>query len=114
MSTPVDSITPYLRRCYRPTGLEAEVELALKRLHVEYHSQHPTRTGFVLDFAVIDSDRRVAIEVDGPMHDTSKSHSRDAFRTLLLKREGWRVVRIHHSQIHEAKQIIKGALNGNL
>jgi len=109
MNTPVDSITPCLERCYPPTDIEAKVESVLKGLRIGYYSQYPTRTGFVLDFAV--PSNRLAIEVDGPTHDTLKSHSRDAFRTLLLKREGWTVTRIHYSQIHRAKQIIKGALN---
>ena len=114
MSTPIDSISHHGGRCYTSTSLEAEVDLILKQLGVSYSAQYPTRTGFILDFAVQQSGRRIAIEVDGPFHDDSRRHSRDAFRTLLLKREGWEVIRIHHSQMDHVKEIIQEALNGKL
>ena len=114
MSTPVGSISHSGGRCYTLTSLEVEAKFALKDLGVPYSAQYSTRTGFVLDFAVRQNGRKIAIEADGPFHDDSKSHSRDAFRSLLLRREGWEVVRVHHSQIARAKEIIQEALNGKL
>ena len=85
------------------TNIETQVQAALDAAGIAYVPQYPTRTGFVLDFALV--DQKIAIEVDGPTHDTPKARSRDAFRTLRLKQEGWRVVRIHWTSLTESWQL---------
>jgi len=85
------------------TDLERKVKKALDEAGLSYVMQYPTRTGFVLDFAIL--DRQIAIEADGPHHDVPARRSKDAFRTLRLKQEGWRIVRIHWDQ--EPENIIR-------
>jgi len=85
------------------TNLERMVESALDTLRIPYHRQYSTRTGFVLDFAL--PDIKVDLEVDGPFHDTDKSRKRDRFRNLQVRREGWRVVRIHHTELDAAADV---------
>ena len=77
------------------TSLEVAVGDALDRAGIKYIPQYPTRTGFVIDFAI--PERHIAIEADGPFHDNPDAAKRDAFRTHRLKQEGWRVIRIHWS-----------------
>lgn len=78
------------------TSLEIEVRDALDRAGILYIPQYPTRTGFILDFAI--PARHIAIEADGPLHDTPDARKRDAFRTHRLRQEGWKVLRIHWSE----------------
>ena len=78
------------------TSLEVQVGDALDRAGIKYIPQYPTRTGFVIDFAI--PERHLAIEADGPFHDTPDARKKDAFRTHRLKQEGWHVVRIHWSE----------------
>lgn len=78
------------------TSLEVAVGDALDRAGIGYVPQYSTRTGFVLDFAIL--DRHIAIEADGPLHDSPDARKRDAFRSHRLKQEGWTVLRIHWSE----------------
>ena len=98
-------------RVYQPTSLEALVEAVLRKLGVKYAAQFSTRSGFVLDFAVWHNGRKIALEADGPLHDKPQARKRDAFRSLQLKREGWEVVRIHHTQVTQIESILKEVLN---
>ena len=54
---------------------------------------------FLLDFAV--ADARVDIEVDGPHHYTSLQRSKDAYRDRLLRRRGWRVIRVPAQAVYD-------------
>lgn len=75
------------------TSLEKAVEKALEQLSVEYFRQYSTRTGFVIDYAL--PAYSIALEVDGPWHDTQERRKRDRFRDCQLEREGWHTARIH-------------------
>ncbi len=88
---------PLGRGAYDPTSLEKVVGEALAQLRLRYIAQFPTRTGFLIDFAL--PDVGVALEVDGPWHDTPEARKRDHFRDIQLRREGWRPVHIHHTSI---------------
>lgn len=88
------------------TSLEEAVKQALDSLGVAYVTQFPTRSGFLLDFALIGS--RIAIEADGPLH--ANRRSKDRFRDYLLRREGWRIVRIDFTEVDKAKEIIEEAI----
>lgn len=81
------------------TDLEQKVEEALKLLNWEYIPQYPTRTGYVIDFAL--PQLKVGIEVDGPFHERGKAKKRDRFRDLQLRREGWKIIRINWHEIEK-------------
>lgn len=54
--------------------------------------QFPTRSGFVLDFAL--KNAKLVLETDGALfHNSSKQRKRDRFRDRQLKIEGWEVIR---------------------
>ena len=82
----------------RLTSLERIVKAYLDELGIEYAAQFSTRTGFIIDFALI--DKRIAIEVDGPMHLTKEAKKHDRFKDYQLKREGWSVIRIPEAQMN--------------
>ena len=77
------------------SDLEIRVRDALNRVGILYEPEWPTRTGFLIDFAILTS--RLALEVDGPHHDVPARRKKDGFRTQRLKAEGWKVIRLHHT-----------------
>lgn len=81
---------------YNRTSLEEIVHQELKSRRIEFLEQHPTRSGFVLDFVVAPN---IVIEADGPCHDGSKNRRRDRFRDRILKNEGWKVHRLDYHLI---------------
>jgi very-short-patch-repair endonuclease len=83
------------------TSLEQRVQKALQELGLPFVPQLPTRTGFLIDYAL--PSLRVALEVDGPSHE--RTRRRDAFRDLQLAREGWRVVRVSYRDIEGAEDL---------
>ena len=86
------------------TSLETIVKAKLDALEVKYISQHPTRTGFVIDFAL--PDKRIAIEVDGLMHLTKAAKAHDRFKDYQLRREGWRVLRVPEARMGELDSLL--------
>ena len=75
------------------TSLEEQARDTLEELDIEYVSQYPTHSGFVIDFVVL--DQKIAIEVDGARWHSSKAgKKRDMFKNYQLGREGWLVIRI--------------------
>ncbi|MHA1835193.1 MAG: endonuclease domain-containing protein [Candidatus Baldrarchaeia archaeon] len=82
------------------TSLERKVKNILDKIGVKYVSQFPTRTGFIIDFAVFINGRKIAIEVDGEKwHSSKEAKKRDRFKDYQLTREGWKVIRIKEQQI---------------
>jgi very-short-patch-repair endonuclease len=54
--------------------------------------QYPTRSGFVLDFALL--DYHLDFETDGAQwHNSPKQRKRDSFRDHQHKIEGWKTIR---------------------
>jgi len=88
----------------RLTSLETIVKAKLDKLGIEYIPQHPTRTGFVIDFAL--SDKRIAIEVDGPAHLTKAAKAHDQFKDYQLGREGWVVLRIPEARMSDLDSLL--------
>jgi len=84
-----------MKRGYIRTSLEEKVKAVLDELGVQYHEQYPTRTGFIIDFAIFYNGKKIAIEVDGPHHDRKEQKKRDRFKDYMLKREGWTVLRLN-------------------
>lgn len=81
------------------TSLEQTVENTLIENGLSYIPQYSTRTGFVIDFAVFEGCKSIALEVDGPHHDNPKQRKKDGFKSHMLKREGWTVIRLHWSEL---------------
>jgi len=85
-----------LKREITLTSLERKVKEALDKLGVEYVPQYSTRTGFVIDFLIFLNGRKIALEVDGPYHELKEVRRRDKFKDYMLKREGYKVVRVNY------------------
>jgi very-short-patch-repair endonuclease len=84
-------------RNYTRTCLEEKMSKILSSLNIEFQEQVSTRSGFVIDFAIyLDTTRinKIAIETDGTnWHSSSKAKKRDRFRDMILRKEGWTVIR---------------------
>ncbi|HHF52949.1 MAG TPA: DUF559 domain-containing protein [candidate division WOR-3 bacterium] len=83
------------------TSLEKRAKQILDELGVNYIEQYPTRLGFIIDFAI--PDKKIAIEVDGKHW--HKDKKRDRFRDWMLRRAGWKVIRINEDEIKNLKNI---------
>ena len=82
------------------TSLEKQVRDILEELDIEKHTQYPTHSGYILDFAIINGDKKIAIEVDGERwHSSEEAKKRDRFKDYQLKREGWKIVRVKEEEI---------------
>jgi very-short-patch-repair endonuclease len=57
--------------------------------------------GYILDFAVLGANLRLAVEVDGLRHNTSRQAGVDRKRDRLLVKEGWRVLRFTTQEVTE-------------
>jgi len=93
------------RSIFQRSNLEQEVANILDELGIEYTEQFPTRSGFNIDFVIHTNEGRVALEIDGPYHDDKKQRKKDGFRTQLLKKEGWQVYRVHHSEFGDLERL---------
>ncbi len=66
-------------------------ELKGQPLGVRFRRQFPVR-GYIADFACLEV--RLLIEIDGIAHDMGDRPERDDQRDILLKADGWRIIRI--------------------
>lgn len=95
---------------FRLTSLEKEAEEILGKMGIEYIPQYSTRTGFVIDFAVVGEDKKIAIEIDGTKwHSSKKAQQRDRFKDYQLRREGWKVIRIKEDEINKMEELLLSA-----
>jgi very-short-patch-repair endonuclease len=82
---------------FKRTCLEERMFNILTSLGIDFAEQVSTRSGFVLDFAIyVDraANKKIAIETDGgPWHSSKAQKKRDGFRDMILRREGWTVIR---------------------
>lgn len=87
------------------TNIEEKVRDYLDDKDKEYEFQFPTRTGFVIDFVLV--DKKIAIEVDGiHWHSSDKAKKHDKFKDYMLKREGWKVIRIEEEEIDNLDSLL--------
>ena len=90
-----------------PTPPEVRLWARLKRLRERgYHIriQAPFR-GYYLDFVCF--DRRIVVEVDGGQHTEDAQADHDATRDLVLRREGFQVLRFWASAVmRETDQVM--------
>lgn len=92
------------------TSLEEQARDVLEELGIEYVSQYPTHSGFIVDFALL--DQKIAIEVDGKIwHNSKKSQKRDRFKDYQLGREGWKVIRLRESEKEKWKSLLLCAIS---
>jgi len=96
------------------TSLEKEAEEILGKMGVEYVPQYSTRTGFVIDFAVVGEDIKIAIEIDGTKwHSSKKAQQRDRFKDYQLRREGWKVIRIKEDEINKMEELLLSTMGNS-
>lgn len=98
----------------RLTSLGKEAEEILDKMGIDYIPQYPTRTGFVIDFAVVSEDRKIAIELDGTKwHSSKKAQQRDRFKDYQLRREGWKVIRIKEDEINKMEELLSSVIGNS-
>ena len=87
------------------TGIERTVKEWLEDRGVTFASQYPLRQGYVIDFALV--DRKIAIEVDGEhWHSGKKKQKKDRFRDYMLKRAGWKTIRIPEKDMDKLDSLL--------
>jgi very-short-patch-repair endonuclease len=82
-----------------PTAAEAatwELLRGRRCLGLKFRRQYPVR-GFVVDFYC--ASLRLAIELDGGVHDDPAAKGRDTERTTALNSEGIQVLRLRNEQV---------------
>ena len=87
------------------TSLERQAGDVLEELDIEYVSQYPTHSGFIIDFVIL--DQKIAIEVDGTnWHSSKEAKKRDRFKDYQLGREGWLVIRLKEEEKERWKDFL--------
>ena len=90
------------RGYFHKTNLEERAGDILNELGIEFTPQYPTRTGFVLDFAIFTDEAKIDLEVDGRRwHSSKRARKKDNFRNYMLRREGWEIYRIREKFFDE-------------
>jgi len=82
---------PEQSRVCRYSSLEKIVIDQLELFGINYRTQVPVRSGFILDFLVPPNK---VIEVDGPHHKFPERKKHDWARDRILQSSGYRVFRI--------------------
>ena len=73
------------------------------RLGVRFRRQHPAGH-FILDFWC--PEAKLAVEVDGDVHDSDDRREKDAHRTALLDQYGYKVIRFRNDEVlHELPSV---------
>jgi very-short-patch-repair endonuclease len=72
-----------------------------------FHRQWPM-FGFIADFYC--AELKLIVEVDGGYHGTAAQQERDALRTTVLEKEGFRVVRFTNEQVLQHMASVIGSL----
>ncbi|HWA01696.1 MAG TPA: endonuclease domain-containing protein [Caulobacterales bacterium] len=91
-----------LARALRKQMTNAETILwsRLRRCQInglKFRRQHPVMA-YVADFAC--SEARLIVEVDGPSHARASERAHDSRRDELLRKAGWRVLRITNDDVY--------------
>ena len=96
-------------RAYRRNPTEAErilwSELRGRRLNgLRFRRQHPI-AGYIVDFYC--AEAKLAIEVDGSVHEGAAAKARDSIRTAAIEEHGVRVIRFMNDDvIHELPLVL--------
>jgi len=91
------------------TNIEREVKEWLEDRGVECIPQYPLRQGYIADFAIL--DKHIIIEVDGEhWHSGKKKQKKDRFRDYMLKRAGWKTIRIPEKDIDKLDSLLSSVI----
>ena len=91
------------------TTIEKIVKEFLDRKRINYISQYPLRQGYIADFAIL--DKKIIIEVDGEhWHSGKKKQKKDMFRDYMLKRAGWKTIRIPEKDIDKLDSLLSSVI----
>ena len=93
-------------RTYKPSSLERKAMKILDSLGIPYIFQYSTRTDFIIDFAIFLDDKKIALEIDGPHHSDYRRKRKDRIKDLMLKREGWKVLRVSYNKIYNLRNLL--------
>jgi very-short-patch-repair endonuclease len=89
--------------------------LALRGFAVRAHVPAPiTRNRYWLDLVVDGQGGHVAIEYDGPHHDSVDQYLYDHERECDLVRCGWTILRVHHSEFNLDREGVADAVASQL
>ena len=69
----------------------------------DFVRQHPIGERFVIDFAFV--NEQVAIEIDGPSHNSQRQRKLDDMRDTYLARNGWVTIRIRDSDMRSSSKM---------
>jgi very-short-patch-repair endonuclease len=95
-------------RLDHPSTLEQRVAGMLDRLRIQYEREHALSTKasgrrknvYLIDFMLSIAGEQIAVEVDGTfVHSQPASIKRDKLKTRLLKRRGFRLIRLSEFEI---------------
>ena len=87
------------------TNLEKKVKSFLDERGICYILQYPLRQGYIADFALL--DKKIIIEVDGnKWHSGKKKQKKDRFRDYMVKRAGWKTIRIPEKDIDKLDSLL--------
>jgi very-short-patch-repair endonuclease len=92
--------------------LEKKLIVALKEANIPYIIQFKpfSNKKYVIDFAFIEGDTKIAIEADGFWHKHRKQY--DAERDLYFSQNGWITLRFTEQEIsHEIEKVIRTIQN---
>jgi very-short-patch-repair endonuclease len=93
----LDEVAREMRK--RPTAAEDALWQKLRRGALDgYHFRRQHAIGrFVFDLYC--PERKLIVEVDGPVHDEEEQRMRDEWRTRTLEQAGYRVIRFTNAQV---------------
>ena len=104
-----------------PSALERKVGASLDRLGETYRREHLTEDAcFSVDFGLVDAERKIALEVDGPCHLVTgpdgerRLDGPTLVRNRCLEARGWRVVSVHDSELDRAEADIDALIAAKL
>ena len=91
------------------TGIERTVKQWLEDRGIEFIPQYPLRQGYIADFGLL--NKRIIIEVDGKhWHSGKKELKKDRFRDYMLKRAGWKTIRIPEEGIDKLDSLLSSLI----
>lgn len=91
------------------TGIEKTVKQWLEDKGIKHIPQYPLRQGYIADFAI--PGKHIIIEVDGThWHSGKKKQKKDRFRDYMLKRAGWKTIRIPEKDIDKLDSLLSSVI----
>lgn len=95
----------------KQTTPELAFEKKLCKLGVRYRFQD-LRWKYIIDFTL--PDYKIAIEIDGPSHNTAEARRKDRERDTWLESGGWQVFRFTNQQVLSDPEACVDAIRDSL